>query len=277
VPKIYGLLDGNSAVRLAEVHTFSESGPAYSEKLVIYRRLPHEGSDSKKVALKKASLEQEPHEVLRQDLSGRLQSYRSSDPTTGEFLEIRVDGGKAKVSYRSGGKESPNRYELAWGESALVGAEIADFVRRHWAQLIQGKTLKFELFVPFKKGFFTFQVDPPGAQDFKKAAKELRDGPSQKASIEPDSLVSIRVVASSWMMRPFAPAIAFTFSCPNPPGCAKDVPNLDPNSNLNDKTGAKPSPVLVSYFGPSPIELRGERYPLVKLDLSRQIGTQTSH
>ncbi len=173
-------------------------------------------------------------ETLAQDPKGQLVNYHYLDPQTGEQLDVAVDHGKAKVVSQSSHKGSPVHLSLPWTSKSLVGAQIADYIQDHWAVLESGKPLSFELFVPFRRGFFTFQAE--------------------SSPMDSKGRIRVKVLASSWMIRAFAPSIELEYQCASPGGSCR---------------GASPDLTLVAYKGPSPLELQGSRHPTVRLDLSQ--------
>lgn len=234
VPKTVGypVLDPASGQVLAQVKAETtlwgpESGRTRLKKMV-YLRLDGGGSpgvESPQVV-----------ETLAQDPKGQLVNYHYLDPKTGELLDVAVDHGKAKVVSKSSHKGSPVHLSLPWTAKSLVGAQIADYIQDHWEVLASGKPLSFELFVPFRRGFFGFQAE--------------------SSPMDPKGRIRVKVLASSWMIRAFAPSIELDYQCQStgPSGGCRG-----PSQGLT----------LVAYRGPAPLELLGSRHPTVRLDLSQ--------
>jgi hypothetical protein len=227
----YPVLDPQSGQVLAQVEsqtTLWEPASKFArQKKLFYRRVDGKSGqdqDSTRVV-----------ETLTQDSKGHLLSYLYLDPLTGERLEVAVEQGKAKILSQSGHKSRSVQMNLPWSSTSLVGAQIADYIRDHWSVLESGKPLPFELFVPFRRGFFGFQAET--------------------SRVDRQGRIRVKVVASSWMIRAFAPSIELEYQC-QAPGPSGSCP-----SQSQEMT-------LVAYKGPSPLEIQGSRHPTVRLDLS---------
>ena len=223
-----------------------------------------------------------PQEDLYWTEEGSLRGYRFRDPTTQEGLMLFVHGQKAAVfdgtealtwpedriarwlvggpgfeKYAQNSDQKP-AYWVDWGPDALVGAQLADSVLKQWKTLrgqaegLRHETSKqklvYDLFVPMKRGFLSFEA-------------EIRDSQadSRRSPIDagPESTVEVRVAAASWLIKPFAPEISFTFRC------------------IGGDPQCKSPPSVLRYVGPSPIEIRGSRYPKMSLEERRGLGPKT--
>lgn len=229
----YPLLDPGSGQVLAEViATTSQRGLGADrslEKSMVYRR----------VSTPSAGPAENVVETLVQDPAGLLLSYRYFDPKTGEKLQVVVDKGTAQITSSAAHDDISTTLSLPWTAESLVGAQITDYILKHWSTIESGRTLKFELFVPFRRGFFTFLAQ--------------KSRPNPKASVT-KGVTHVQVVANSWMIRAFAPSISLDFQC-------------FPSGGTEGCRGNQDRLKLVAYQGPSPLEIKGERHPTIKLDL----------
>ena len=132
----------------------------------------------------------------------QLVSYVFEDLGSGERIDLKVDGNKASVQYRPSKDAEVKSKDLSWGENALTGSLLPGFIAKQWATLDAGRTVDFELFVPFRMETIGFRL--------------LRTATNSE-----DKTVTITAEASNWLIRQFAPAISFVFSSGVPPRLLK--------------------------------------------------------
>lgn len=151
----------------------------------------------------------------------RMASYRFDDRETGEMAAVDVYDGKAKTQYRALREDTVQESTMPWDETTLSGKAIPMVLLQSFARLQAGKSVEFDLYVPFKMTTFGFRA--------------VRDSGPEAAPVK------IRVEASNWLIRQFAPTIYFTFD-----------------------TSASP-PKLVRYEGPAAVAIDGEKHRAVEI------------
>jgi len=149
------------------------------------------------------SLQERLYRGLKNDLAGsesirlrgesqQLVAYLFEDLGSGEHIDLKVDGGHASVQYRPSKDAEVKSKDLNWAANALTGSLLPGFIAKQWATLDAGKTVDFELFVPFRMETIAFRL--------------LRTATNSE-----DKTVIITAEASNWLIRQFAPAISFVY------------------------------------------------------------------
>ena len=127
-------------------------------------------------------------------------SYYCEDHSIGEVAEVSIKDGKANVSYRPN-TTAPVKYaELPWTPNTFVGSALPIVMAKHWAELREGKTVDFDLYVPFRLESVGFRLT--------------------RQADTPPNRIKIIAEARNWLIRQFAPSISFTFIDQNPPTMA---------------------------------------------------------
>ncbi len=148
-------------------------------------------------------------------------SYRSENYLTGELSEALVSGRKAKVCYRADASDELNSKEIPWTERTFAGSSVPIFVVKHWDRIKAGESLEFDLFVPFRQEALSFKLTP----QFGSAPRTVK----------------VLAEARNWLIRQFAPNIAFTF--------------VDGDE-----------PMMTGYEGPTQLAVNGDRLARVQID-----------
>ena len=126
--------------------------------------------------------------------------YYCEDHSLGEVAEVSVKDGKARASYRPNTTAAVKHAELPWTPNTFVGSALPIVMVKHWAELREGKTVDFDLYVPFRLEIVGFRL-------------------MRQADTTPNR-IKIIAEARNWLIRQFAPSISFTFVDQNPPTMA---------------------------------------------------------
>lgn len=88
----------------------------------------------------------------------RMESYISRSQLTGEETILTSEGNALKIRYRAEGDDPYQETKLAWTTDTFHGKVFDDLIVRNWDSLMQGRTLKFDLILPFRLEARGFQI-----------------------------------------------------------------------------------------------------------------------
>ncbi|HET9237623.1 MAG TPA: hypothetical protein VFO10_10250 [Oligoflexus sp.] len=106
--------------------------------------------------LKKTEVQYE--NVVYQNQSLRVDSYRFKNPVTGEETDLVTQGDTMKIKYRPDSTQTYKDGTLTWEANAYHGKVFNNLILRNWESLRQGKPLKFELVLPSRFEALGFQI-----------------------------------------------------------------------------------------------------------------------
>ncbi len=152
-----------------------------------------------------------------------LEFYQSEYFPSGEWAETTREGGKLCARYRPQ-REAPtqSRCEATWAEGVWSGKSLHDIFAREWKKLLKGKTVSMSVIIPSRMRTLDLDLH----------AVEGQGSEGTKA---------FRLEASSWLLRPFVPALEFVYREAWPPR-------------------------LVSYLGPTTIPIGGDSSKNVRIE-----------
>lgn len=121
-----------------------------------------------------------------------LESYEFQDLQVGEHVAVKVvAGGRAAVSYVGERGGAARTDEIDWDEHSFTPKLLAELIQARWRDVVGGKDVKFDMYVPFLLKTLGFRLKP---------GKADRDGRR-----------TVRVEPTNFMLKAFVPAIDFTF------------------------------------------------------------------
>jgi hypothetical protein len=87
-----------------------------------------------------------------------MDSYTSRSAVTGEETIMKTDGQRIQIKYRPEKDDSFKETTLSSTAETFHGKVFDDLIVRNWDKLLQGKTLKFDLVLPFRLESRGFQI-----------------------------------------------------------------------------------------------------------------------
>lgn len=154
-----------------------------------YETIVQEGPATRKETwyydLKKTEVQYE--NVLYNNSSLRVESYRFKNPVTGEETELDTTGETMKIKYRPSSDKPYKDGTVAWEKDSYHGKVFNNLILRNWDSLLKGTPIKFGLLLPYRFESLGFQIL------YKKSAKV--DGEDREIfALQPTSLI-IRAIA----------------------------------------------------------------------------------
>lgn len=175
------------------------------------------------------------------------QKYLYEDDIHGEKIQVTFDqeavkagrvSEKADITYRDMTPAKTKKARITWGERALIGHGLPDYIDRYWQALKSGKTQTFAFFIPFRLETLDFRLRV-----------------EQKLASKSTPIYRLRLEASNWIVRNAASLMA-------PP--------------LDFYIQGEETPMLVGYQGPSNVILNGQKNRLIRIVFD-DIGPLTSY
>ncbi len=96
--------------------------------------------------------------VLYNNRSLRVESYRFKNPLTGEETDVVTQGDTMKIKYRPEFKQAYKEGTLPWPKDGYHGKVFNNLILRHWTSLLQGKPLSFDLVLPYRFESLGFEI-----------------------------------------------------------------------------------------------------------------------
>lgn len=96
--------------------------------------------------------------IIRDDGDPQAPDFDMFDARTKYHEGVRVKDGKREVYVQRGGDQAEKVDPLQVPADGVIDAGFDVYVRKHWDDLAQGKTLQLPFLVPSKRAFYNFKL-----------------------------------------------------------------------------------------------------------------------